>query len=284
MEAYTARFLQMYYQCGPGSWQYLLASPAEVAASPPASRLRVARTHPDTHALLPLPFCMAAHVPCNAVLLLGMLTARSPVSHMAWQSLNQLFNAAQFYANRNASNPVSDTRLALSLAASTASAVAVAAGLHSLAAGGRRPLLLAAVPFLGAAAAKPLQVGCLRWDEYAQGVEVRDAYGQVRGRSARAGAWGVTATVLTRVLYLAPMLWMPHAQAALQAALLPARWQRSWAACTALYLAHAAFTSAVVTPACIALFEQRQGVRAGWLEAELRGTDLEETLYFNKGL
>jgi hypothetical protein len=167
------------------------------------------------------------------------------------------------------------------------SAVGVAAGLAAACgarAHWRGGALQLAIPFLGAAAAKPLQIGLLRADEWREGVEVRDAAGRVRGRSRAAGRWGVAATVATRVLYLAPMLWMPHAQAALQAALLPARWQRSWAACTALYLAHAAFTSAVVTPACIALFEQRQGVRAGWLEAELRGADFVETLYDNSGL
>ena len=287
---YSDRFSRMFYQCGPGSWQYLLASRAEVAAAASGKglrdqRLAATRLHPDTRAPIPLPFCMAAHVPVNAGLLLGMLTARGALATGCWQAANQLFNAAQFYANRNATNAISDERLLLSLAGSTASAVLVASGLTlALARGGGGggaggAALLAAVPFLGATAAKPLQIGLLRADECVEGVEVFGADGAALGRSAAAGRRGVAATIATRVLYLAPMLWMPYAQRALERAV--PLLQRSRAAALASYLAHAALNSSVVTPACIALFEQRQAVDGDELEACFHGRG---TVYFNKGL
>lgn len=280
---YLTRFVQMWDQCGPGSWRFLLHSREEVARAPKASPLHIARCHPDTGSIIPLPFCMAAHVPVNACLLLGMLTARTPLSTGAWQSLNQLFNAAQFFANRNASNQVSDARLGASLAASLASAVAVASGLQIVCA--RLQLqgsaLQLVIPFLGAAAAKPLQIGLLRSDELSQGVEVFDGAGTPQGRSAVAGRLGVSATIFTRILYLAPMLWMPFVQHWMEKRAPVLRSNRALG--LGVYLVHAAFNSSVVTPACIALFEQRQAIKASALEERFHGAG-DEILYFNKGL
>ena len=290
LAAYAARFTAMWHQCGPGSWRYLLATRAELeraVAGGGDARLLAARLHPDTLQPIPLPLCMAAHVPCNAALLLAMLTARSPAATAAAQAANQLFNAAQFYANRNASNATPPAVLAASLAGATLSAVGVAAGLA--AAGAARPgwrgsALQLATPFLGAAAAKPLQIGLLRADEWREGVEVRDAAGVARGRSRAAGRWGVAATIATRVLYLAPMLWMPYAQAAAERA-----WPllaRAPALGAGAYLLHAAVNSALVTPACVALFEQRQEVPVAALEEEFHALAAEgvHTLFFNKGI
>jgi hypothetical protein len=307
MEAYASRFQTMWYLCGPGAWPFLFATPADVAAAraaaggadPRPARLLAATLHPDTGAPIPLPFRMAAHVPVNAVLLLGMLTSTSPLATGAWQAANQLFNAAQFYANRNATNDVPDAQLALSLAGSLASSVAVASGLRVLClragggggGGGAAPAaagaLGLAIPFLGAAAGKPLQIGCMRADELTQGVEVHDALGAPCGRSPAAGRLGVGLTIATRTLYLAPMLWMPYAQRWLERSV--PLLARSRPAATASYLLHAAFNSAVVTPACIALFEQRSSVAAEALEPQFQGrVDAQgravTRFFFNKGL
>ncbi len=107
MDGYWQRYERMSHVCGPPSWRYLLATPADLdragavvaaAASggrvPPgelaeAHRLRAAVLHPDTLTPIPLPFRMAAHVPVNTVLLLGMCTAVSPGATALWQGLNQ---------------------------------------------------------------------------------------------------------------------------------------------------------------------------------------------------
>ena len=138
---YWARYERMLHVCGPQSWRHLLASSADVeaassvckqaAAGAPtapgalveAQRLLAATLHPDTLQPIPLPFRMSAHVPVNTVLLLGMCTAVSPLATAVWQGLNQTFNAAQFYANRNATNQVTDAQLLASFAGATMSAV-----------------------------------------------------------------------------------------------------------------------------------------------------------------
>lgn len=314
LRAYAERFERMWFVCGPGSWPTLFASDAEIraagrlvaasgggagsAAADPellaARRLYAAAVHPDTLEPIPLPFRMAAHVPVNALLLVAMLSARSVVATGAAQCANQLFNACQFYANRNATNEVSDARLAASCAGATASAVLVAGGLTAaLARAGSRasPTALwalgAAVPFLGAAAGKPLQIGLMRADELLEGVAVYDADGACIGRSAAAGRAAVVETIATRTLYLVPMLWMPYLHAALLARAPALR--ASPAASLVAYTLHAAFTSAVVTPACIALFEQRASRPVDALEPQLAGhTDAHGApvtrVWYNKGL
>ena len=288
MSDYRERFLTMWYQCGPGSWKYLFVTPSEIQAaqqkslSPSSRELLAAITHPDTGNVIPLPFRMCAHVPVNSILLLGMLTARSPLLTGVWQSLNQLFNAAQFYANRNASNDVSDARLGASLVGSLFSAVLVSSGLQVLTGkwgmSGRGAAM--AIPFLGAAAAKPLQIGLLRGDEYTTGVDVFDENGVCRGKSVIAGREGVLATIFTRVLYLAPMLWIPFCQSWLEARV--SILQRNKAARVLSYLSHTALNTALVTPACIAIFDQRATIAAESLEKQFQSKG--GVYYYNKGL
>jgi sideroflexin-5 len=325
--SYWQRVSEMMDVCGPPSWPSLFASAAELEAAhalvtsssspstPPivdpsllarARYLERASRHPDTGEVIPLPFRMAAHVPVNAVLLVGMLSSRSVAGTAAWQALNQSFNALQFYANRNATNPVPVETVAVSFSAAVVSAVAVGAGLRRLelsrtaavaaaaastASPAAAPLWLRAlsisVPFLGAAAAKPLQIGLMRRDELESGVEVVDAEGRARGRSVVAGRTAVGTTVITRITYLAPMLWMPVVQGGLERLLPVLRTNRALGVLS--YTAHAAVNSAFVTPLCIALFDQRASLPAEALEADFhglrdsRGGEVER-LFFNKGL
>jgi hypothetical protein len=318
---YWSRVSEMMDVCGPPSWPSLLATTAELRAakalvdasrSPGKEREGVdalalrraeylvrASYHPDTNEIIPLPFRMAAHVPANSVLLVGMLLPRTVFFTGLWQGLNQSFNAAQFYANRNASNHVSDTTVAVSFSAAVVSSVAVGAGLRHLLlraearaqAAGRPSTLVRnlalAVPFLGAAAGKPLQIGLMRRDEIEQGVEVFDGYGRSHGRSVAAGRAAVGMTIATRVIYLAPMLWMPFVQTALERAVPILRTNRVLG--IASYTIHAALNSAFATPLCIALFDQRASLPVASLEERFKGEaggdgKALERVFFNKGL
>jgi sideroflexin-5 len=290
LEGYASRFRAMNAICGPPSWPTLLASTADVErarailASPTsgvddassAQRLLSAVLHPDTQEPIAIPFRMAAHVPINSILLFGMLSARSVPANCLWQFSNQSFNALQFYANKNASNSVTNEELMASYLGSISSSVLVAGGLSyylqrsaptsTLAAG-----LQMAVPFLGAVAGKPLQIGLMRQDEWSRGVAVFTANGDAAGVSVEAGRVAVLSTIITRSLYLLPMLWMPFLQQRLER-LIPR------APSSLLYVLHAAFTSAIVTPACIALFDQRASI----LVKDAHGGEVK--LFFNKGL
>jgi hypothetical protein len=305
-----SRFAAMMHVCGPPSWRYALTGGTRIArarevaadeAAPPGERAQAltllrATTHPDTGAVIPAPFRMASHVPVNAVLLTAMLSARTAPAVAATQFLNQSFNAAQFYANRNGTNDVSDAALAASYIGAVASSVGVGVALKRLegrwaaARGAAAPSvrwLGLSVPFLAAAAAKPLQIGAMRQDEIVRGVAVADEAGVQRGRSRIAGALGLAMTVTVRTVYLVPMLYLPLLQAALvhRVALL----RRHPPAAIAAYVALSGASSAFVTPACMALFDQRASVPASWLEGELQSTagsphPHSERLYFNKGL
>ena len=315
LAAYAGRVRDMLQTCGPPSWPSLLVPDAEIAAAHAALRaaalpgaaplepaaaararyLSRAAVHPDTGELVPWPFRMAAHVPANAVLLVGMLSARSVWATAAWQFANQSFNALQFYANRNASaqTPAADATLAAAFAGAVASSVGVGVALRRAAlraeaaaatpAAVRRAAALSlSVPFLAAAAGKPLQIGIMRHDEFSgSGVELTDAEGRPVGRSTTAGAAAVAATVATRVVYLSPMLWMPPLQAALERRVALLRSSR--AAAIAAYTLHAAATSAFVTPLCIALFDQRASLPASALEPRFANLG-DQRLFFNKGL
>jgi hypothetical protein len=107
-------------------------------------------------------------------------------------------------------------------------------------------------------AAKPLQIGLLRADELSSGVIVRDEDGAPRGRSVRAGRYAVATTVATRVVYLAPMLFLPYMHADAAAAL-------PRVSSIAIYAGLAAASSAVFTPAALALFSHEASLPAAAL-------------------
>lgn len=310
---YSDRFWSMWHLCGPGSWKYLLSTAADLddakdvlklAANGQdvqqekllhAQRLSASVLHPDTGEPILLPFRMAAHVPVNALLLWAMLSARTVPGTALAQWANQSFNAMQFYANKNSSGGQevdSETIFASYLGAVTSS-VAVAAALkgaflraeQQATAGTRLARLVAigsaSVPFLGAAAGKPLQIGLMRQDEWRQGVVVYDGEGKEKGRSIEAGRTAVGLTIATRTLYLAPMLWMPVVQSALERAV--PLLHRSRTAAAVSWVLHSALNSAIVTPACIALFDQRTSLPASSLEPHFQEQGV-PTYYFNKGL
>lgn len=291
--AFLDRVTDMMYVCGPLSWPSLFATPEDLqsaaaviarpeTASPDAvlaaRRLRSAVLHPDSLEPIPLPFRMAAHVPVNTVLLLGMLTATTPLGTGAWQFANATFNALQFYANRNASNPVSDSQLAASYIGAMASSVCVGVALRyatrapaaSPPPSWRLRAAQLAVPFLAAAAGKPLQIGLMRADEVASGVAVFDEDGAARGVSRVAGAAAIGMTLAVRVVYLAPMLYLPLIQAALVRRVALLRSRPGLAAQAVCYTGITALSSALVTPVCMALFDQWASLPVSVLEPELQ--------------
>lgn len=309
---YARRFWTMWDSCGPGSWSTLFVSTSTirecqaVASHPPAGasaadvawarKVVGATVHPDHKGIIPWPFRMSAHVPCNTALLLAMLGASSPVTHVLAQAANQTFNAFQFYANRNASNAVSTQRLVaattVAVTGAVASVLALDRYLARLPTGGRLHRVgRLFLPFVGAAAAKPFQIAIMRSDELTTGVAVCDESGATVGpRSPAAGRRAVGLTVATRVLYLVqPMLMPPLIMAALR---------RRWGApsgrlasgtLAAINVLVVALSSAVMTPACIALFDQRASLPVSRLEPQVAAALRESgftgsAVYFNKGI
>src|SRR5436305_2998527 len=55
-------------------------------------------THPDTQETILWPFRMAAVVPTNIPIILGLITSRTPIGIIFWQWFNQSMNTAVNYA------------------------------------------------------------------------------------------------------------------------------------------------------------------------------------------
>ena len=73
--------------------------------------LRIAETcvltsiHPDTGKIISWPMRLSSFVPINMPIAFGMIiTAPTPFNTILWQWINQTYNAALNYGNRNASS------------------------------------------------------------------------------------------------------------------------------------------------------------------------------------
>lgn len=321
--SYWGRFKQMYYLCGPGSWNTLFVSKQEIqscvdfvqkyrnlpierkeAVLPQnilwAKHVKDATCHPDTNSPIPFPFRMSAHVPMNTLLLVGMLSARTRGHHVIAQTCNQTFNAFQFFFNRNHSNKVSNGTLALA----TVAAVGGATGavflmdkwIEKLRSRGSRHFAFAQLllPLVCAASAKPFQIAIMRSDELFHGVKVYDETQETCfGSSAIAGLTAIGLTITTRITYLLqPMLLPPLLMQGMKK-VKPLK--RMPMLLQAINVSFICACSAIATPMCIALFEQRSSLDVSSLEPELQdkvrshydGCSVAEEryrVYFNKGL
>ena len=313
----------MYYLCGPGSWDTLFVSRQEIQSCVDfvqryknltieeqkmvlpqqilwAKHVKDATCHPDTNSPILFPFRMSAHVPMNTLLLVGMLSARTRNHHIIAQTCNQTFNAFQFFYNRNQSNQVSDGTLALA----TFAAVGGATGavffmdkwLERLRSRGSRHFALGqlVLPLICAASAKPFQIAIMRSDEIFHGVKVYDETQETCfGSSAVAGMTAVGLTITTRITYLfQPMLLPPLLMRGMKKS---NSLKKMPMLLHSLNIAFICACSAIATPMCIALFEQRSSLDVSSLEPELQekvrthynSSNIAEErhrVYFNKGL
>ena len=298
---YVGRFKQMWYICGPGSWDTIFISQAEIrrcvcAVSayrtlPREKELEQKKVkellwakhvcdvvlHPDTKEPIPFPFRMSMHVPMNTILLMGMLSAVRMRQHIVAQTCNQTFNAFQFYFNGNKSNQVATS----TLAAATIAAVGGATGavfymdkwverLKKQKSPTQRIARLC-LPLICAASAKPFQIGNMRSDELLYGINVYDQEKtQCFGRSVIAGYAAVFLTVLTRVAYLfQPMIFPPLLRRYIEQKQYPIL-RRNPSLLAVVNITVVCASSAIATPMCIALFQQTSSLPVNLLENHIR--------------
>jgi len=295
---YFGRFWHCLEICGPLSWKTLFVNSKQLKESTEfvqrydrwldpieaenyykhKQRIDVA-IHPDTNQPIPWIFRMSAHVPANTVLLFGMVFSKGVPLQAAWQLANQVFNAGQFYSNKNKTNDVSNARLFWATTFASIAAVSATFGLNKIITGRYQFL----VPFLAAAAGKPLQIPIMRVDEFTEGIALYNSEGEFLGTSRIAGAVAVSQTIATRVLYLIQPFVVPP---------LFSRWlekkpyfQLRPNLLKTINIGVIAMCSAVATPMCIALFSQNARLSTKHLESSLqKEIPNEEYVYFNKGL
>jgi len=115
--------------------------------------------HPDTGEPIPLPFRMSAFMPVNLPVTAGMLLSTTVPSQLFFQWLNQTYNSAFNYANRNATVPTDYAQLGLSYAVATGTAVGAAFGLGKVVSKLQARLGSGAAAGAGAGVAPPQSFG-----------------------------------------------------------------------------------------------------------------------------
>jgi hypothetical protein len=125
--------------------------------------------------------------------------------------MNQSFNAAINFSNRNASSSVDTNKLLQGFGGAVVSSVGIALGAAALmrranALGDPRlqTLVRSTLPFASVATAGCVNVLLMRRDEATEGVRVFDAEGEERGLSKVAGVDALTKCCAARVLWTIP--------------------------------------------------------------------------------
>ncbi|KAI9672248.1 MAG: hypothetical protein M1831_002062 [Alyxoria varia] len=270
--------------------------------------------HPDTGKPVLLPFRMSCFVISNLVVTAGMLTpGLSTVGTIGWQVTNQSLNVAINASNANKSSPLSYSTLASSYFIAVSASCSVAVGLNSLVPRLRRlsPTLRTTlgrlVPFAAVASAGALNVFLMRAEEIRRGIDVypvtkpksisldkmgQDAedsepssQSQSLGKSKKAARLAVSETALSRVINATPIMVLPPlvlVQLQRRSKWLQARPRMVLPLNLGLILT----TSIFALPLALAVFPQRERVKAGRLERQFvdeMGGD-EHEVEFNRGI
>jgi sideroflexin-5 len=267
-----------------------------------ARRVKEAMVHPDTGLVVPPYLRWSAFVPSNMPIVAGMtLYGQRPATQLFFQFLNQTYNAAVNYGNRNATVEANTTELLTSYVAATSVACGVALGLGRVTKGlvsneriapWLRTLIGRTVPFTAVALAGSTNALMMRSKEALAGIDVYDpATGRKYGVSKRAGELALQQVALTRVVLPIPVMFLPPYLVEFTRAI-PAV-ARAVAKSSAIgYAIEFTIIAACLTfalPTAIALFPQEATADAAQLEPEfhnLRDPVTGEriaTLAFNKG-
>eukprot|EP00466_Bigelowiella_natans_P019296 jgi/Bigna1/127945/aug1.5_g2653 len=254
-----------------------------------AKELVESRCHPDDGKKILLPFCFAAYVPMQPVIILGMLWPGGSVANQVfWQWYNQSYNAMVWYHNKNKSSPLSNFDLFKSYFLACASGIGLSAGIQMWgeSMGARRSSMAATVvrsgaPFVGCVGAGWASLISMRFDELRNGVYLFDQEGVQYGKSKIAAREGIAKCCAARVfwnipaLVFSPILLNYYYRTAFHAAnpkmLIPVN-----------LLVSTSMVSLGVYPAQ-AVFTQKAEISAAKLEPEFRTLGIEK-FYFNKGL
>ena len=169
-----------------------------------ARRVLEASLHPDTgEPIYPL-FRFSAFVPVNMVLVTATVTpavvGSFPATAMV-HFVNQTYNAAINYANRNASNSVAPVRLAEGYAGAVATSLSIGLTATALTkrvtarggGGAAASIIRSTLPFLASALAGACNVFLMRRNELTTGVDVFDDDGRDLGKNIEVGGVGALA-------------------------------------------------------------------------------------------
>jgi len=151
-------------------------------------KIRVAETvvstaiHPDTGKIIPWALRFSSFLPMNIPISFGFIfAAPTPFNTIFWQWLNQTYNAALNYENRNASSTYTTQDIATSYTLATSAAITVALGIRKLVdkqakqlKGGKLVLLNSVSSFFACALSGFMNAYFMRQTEIKKGIDVID--------------------------------------------------------------------------------------------------------------
>lgn len=151
-------------------------------------KIRVAETvvstaiHPDTGKIIPWALRFSSFLPMNIPISFGFIfAAPTPFNTIFWQWLNQTYNAALNYENRNASSTYTTQDIATSYTLATSAAIATALGIRKLVdkqakqlKGGKLVLLNSVSSFFACALSGFMNAYFMRQTEIKTGIDVLD--------------------------------------------------------------------------------------------------------------
>lgn len=100
---------------------------SEFAEYMKADKIYKAIFHPDTKEKVPFPFRMCAFVPVNMPIVFGLVCTKQTLFNViAWQWINQTYNACWNYSNRNATSSFTNKELAIAYGGAVSSSIGLA--------------------------------------------------------------------------------------------------------------------------------------------------------------
>lgn len=256
------------------------ATRKEDMASARQKALVAARVHPDTGKLIFLPFSVAAIIPTNLLIVLGMMRYTTNKGVVFWQIANQSLNTGVNAANANKSGG-EQTReeLLKSYTVSVLASCSMSLIFKAIADARKSAILKGLAPMAGVMGANVVNVGFMRGKELTEGIAVKDENGVVVGMSKRASRQGIIHTIESRNTIAACLLALPPLTMHAMAPFLKGKSKLWW------QIAELAAVSGWMLPSVpmgIALFPQQESAPKGYFEPEIASL-LTDKGYFNRG-
>lgn len=181
-----------------------------------ADKIYKAIFHPDTKEKVPFLFRMCAFVPVNMPIVFGLVCTKQTLFNViAWQWINQTYNACWNYSNRNATSTFTNKELAIAYSGAVSSSILLAlAGRwltlkFGVTAGSISKLRFVngLVSLVAMSTAGFLNLFLIRCNEMVKGVKVTYK-GKECGVSKLAAKQAVISSGLTRAVLPVPLLMM----------------------------------------------------------------------------
>lgn len=276
-----------------GSIPYL--APEKAKAIREAQYIVGSSVHPDTNEIIPSYQRFCSYSIVNIPILFGMILSKQTTSNIIfWQWVNQTYNAALNYSNRNASSNLDMKGLSIAYAGAVTASITIGLGMRRILTPYAKNIkgpgqlffnFLINVTAIGCAGV--LNVLIMRSKEIKEGITLVDNEGKERGKSQIIGKSAVLKTAATRVILPIPPLLLPTIAFYVMEKrnIVPKNRLAKLFTEATIFFGSMAFAP----PLCCAIFEQTAKADISNLESKFHdlkdshGNHIKE-LYYNKGL